>query len=71
MSVLVRNCICCGQEYFGRGKDSLCERCDGSYWMQSDYGFTFEKVDSIFYDWKPTEAYLKATGRKLENKASK
>lgn len=60
----MRTCICCGQCYYGRGKDSLCKSCDGSYWRQEENGFKFDKVESISYDWKPTDAYFKAKGWK-------
>ena len=65
MSDFMRRCICCGESYFQRApKDSLCDKCDGSYWRQEENGFKFEKVDSILYDWKPTDAYRKAKGLK-------
>ncbi len=62
MSDYSKTCICCGEHYFGRGKDSLCKNCDGSGFRQQRFGFNFEQTDSSFYEWKPTEAYKKAKG---------
>ena len=54
-----KSCVCCGENYFDRGKDSLCPKCDGSGWRQSEYGFTGKVVDSLVYEFEPTETYFK------------
>lgn len=51
-------CVCCGEHYFDRGKDSLCNKCDGSGIRQQEYGFTGELIEHQFYEFKPTKKYL-------------
>ncbi len=59
MSSFTRTCVCCGEEYFDRGKDSLCDKCDGSGFRQNEHKFTGKVVDSLSYEFQPTESYFK------------
>lgn len=51
-------CVCCGEHYFDRGKDSLCDKCDDSGIRQSEYSFTGELIEHPFCEFKPTKKYL-------------
>lgn len=54
-----KTCVCCGEKYFDRGKDSLCLRCDGDGWRQDKHGFTGKVVDNLMYEFEPTKTYFK------------
>lgn len=54
-----KTCVCCGDKYFDRGKDSLCKRCDGDGTRQNKYKFTGKVVkDNLIYEFEPTKSYF-------------
>ena len=57
-------CVCCGEHYFDRGKDSLCPKCDGDGWRQNKYRFTGELEEHPLYEFKPTEKYYEIRFKK-------